>query len=160
VSSQSLRFTNKVLIHPALRRLFVVSLSFGAQLASLTISHNTASRDSIAGLLRIYCVANHKLMDVRHPHQEALRGNDGASLDRPILLTPHSSHPRFSTATVCSKYLLSDCWRSLNSFSCTHRESQPCRKSHLDFECAAVRSRNDRYCGTRNPHMKFTVIHM
>jgi hypothetical protein len=67
-------------MHPALRRLFVVSLSFGAQLASLAIPHISASRDFIAGLLLMYCVANHELMDVRHPRQMALRGNDSAYL--------------------------------------------------------------------------------
>jgi hypothetical protein len=43
VYPQSPGFTNKAIIHPALRRLFVVSLSFGAQLISLKTPHSAAS---------------------------------------------------------------------------------------------------------------------
>jgi hypothetical protein len=68
-------------------------------------------------------------MDVRHPHQEVLRGNDSAYLGRLILLTPHFPYLRSSTATVCSEYLPFDCWHPIDSFSRTHRESQPSRKS-------------------------------
>ncbi|KAH8632680.1 hypothetical protein IG631_11314 [Alternaria alternata] len=80
--------------------------------------------------------------------------------DKPILFTPYFSHLRVFTITICLKYILSNRRYSLHSSSCTHRESQPCGKSHLNFECAAVRSRNRMFYGTRNLHIIITVIYV
>jgi hypothetical protein len=44
-------------------------------------------------------------MNVRHPHQKALRGNDNIYLDRPSLPTPHTSTPALDTYAVYFKVL-------------------------------------------------------